>query len=116
MKEFAGRTAVVTGGGSGRGRELVRLRVAEACNVAMCDVSPTGLAEAQRRDAGIPCLAPRLVNRLVLVAKPVIYCPSCIEKRTEVVIERLERLRQPTVTKNPTLLLGHFVEKESRLC
>jgi NAD(P)-dependent dehydrogenase (short-subunit alcohol dehydrogenase family) len=28
----------VTGGGSGMGRELVRLLVAEACDVAMCDV------------------------------------------------------------------------------
>ena len=41
MTEFAGRTAVVTGGG-GMGRELVRQLVAEACNIAMCDVSPTG--------------------------------------------------------------------------
>ena len=52
MKDFAGKIAVVTGGGSGMGRELVCQLAAEACNVAMCDVSAAGMAETQRLCAG----------------------------------------------------------------
>jgi NAD(P)-dependent dehydrogenase (short-subunit alcohol dehydrogenase family) len=48
MKDLAGRLAVVTGGGSGMGRELVRQLVAEGCSVALCDVSTTGMAETKR--------------------------------------------------------------------
>jgi hypothetical protein len=44
MKDFAGRFAVITGGGSGMGRELGRQLVAEGCNVAICDVSATNMA------------------------------------------------------------------------
>jgi NAD(P)-dependent dehydrogenase (short-subunit alcohol dehydrogenase family) len=47
MKDLAGRIAVVTGGGSGMGRELVRQLVAEGCNVAMCDVSARNMAETK---------------------------------------------------------------------
>jgi NAD(P)-dependent dehydrogenase (short-subunit alcohol dehydrogenase family) len=49
MKDFAGRTAVITGGGTGMGRELARQLVAEGCNVAMCDVCASAMAETRRR-------------------------------------------------------------------
>ena len=49
MKDFQNRIAVVTGGGSGMGRELIRQLVAEGCHVATCDVSAESLAETKRQ-------------------------------------------------------------------
>ena len=47
MKSFEGRIAVVTGGGTGMGRELVRQLAAEGCHVAMCDVSAESMDETK---------------------------------------------------------------------
>jgi NAD(P)-dependent dehydrogenase (short-subunit alcohol dehydrogenase family) len=48
MKNFAEKIAVITGCGSGIGRELALQLVAMGCDVAMCDAFPENMAETKR--------------------------------------------------------------------
>src|SRR5271156_3301471 len=44
VDSFTGKLAVVTGGGAGMGRELVRQLAAEGCSVAACDLNADAVA------------------------------------------------------------------------
>jgi NAD(P)-dependent dehydrogenase (short-subunit alcohol dehydrogenase family) len=47
MKQFGGKIAVITGGGTGMGRELAKQLATEGCHVAMCDVSAENMEQTQ---------------------------------------------------------------------
>jgi len=48
MRNFEGKIAVITGGGSGMGRELALQLVAMGCDVAICDVFAENMTETKR--------------------------------------------------------------------
>ena len=55
MDSFTAKLAVITGGGSGMGRELARQLAAQGCSVAACDLNADAVAEtAAMARAGAP--------------------------------------------------------------
>ena len=46
MRDFSGKLAVITGGGTGIGGALAKQLASEGCSVAMCDISQTDMDES----------------------------------------------------------------------
>ncbi|MCV2369093.1 SDR family oxidoreductase [Roseateles oligotrophus] len=60
MKNYAGKTAVITGAGSGFGLEVARLAAARGMNLVLCDVQVDALARAAAEFEGHAVLAQRV--------------------------------------------------------
>ncbi|TSE38389.1 putative oxidoreductase SadH [Tepidimonas fonticaldi] len=62
ITDFAGRTAVITGAGSGFGLEVARIAMQRRMNLALVDVQPDALerARAEAEAAGVPVLSRRV--------------------------------------------------------
>jgi NAD(P)-dependent dehydrogenase (short-subunit alcohol dehydrogenase family) len=88
MDQFSGKVAVVTGGGTGMGRELCQQLAGLGCHVAMCDVSEDNMRESQAI-----CLkgAPSGVKVSIHV------CDVSEESQMQTFQQEVEQLHGPTV-------------------
>jgi NAD(P)-dependent dehydrogenase (short-subunit alcohol dehydrogenase family) len=62
MESFSGKIAVVTGGGSGMGRQLVHQLAAQGCSVATCDINPGTVAETVAAAQGVASAGARVTG------------------------------------------------------
>ena len=68
MESFEGKLAVVTGGGTGMGRELVIQLATEGCSIAMCDVNADNMGETAMRAAAVAPEGTKITTHLCDVA------------------------------------------------
>lgn len=87
MKSFRGRLAVVTGGGTGMGRELTVQLAAEGCSVAICDVSAETMAETRCLAEAIAIAGARITTHVCDVSDE----PQVLAFRDAVVTDHATR-------------------------
>jgi NAD(P)-dependent dehydrogenase (short-subunit alcohol dehydrogenase family) len=68
MKELSNKVAVITGAGTGMGRELAKQLAAGGCHVAFCDVSAENMAFTQRACEDLAPPGVRITSHLCDVA------------------------------------------------
>ena len=64
MQNFRGKVAVVTGGGTGMGRELTKQLAADGCHVAICDVSTANMAETKELATALAIAGARITTHI----------------------------------------------------
>lgn len=69
MKSYDGKIAVLTGGGSGIGRELVILLAQEGCSVAMCDLNAQTMEETRQRAMAVAKPGVKITSHICDITK-----------------------------------------------
>ncbi len=70
MKDFTGRLAVITGGGTGMGRELAIQLAGEGCHVAICDLDEANMAQTRELALAQAPAGTRLTSHICDVSDP----------------------------------------------
>jgi NAD(P)-dependent dehydrogenase (short-subunit alcohol dehydrogenase family) len=69
MKQFGGKIAVITGGGTGMGRELAKQLATEGAHVAMCDVNAENVEQTQEACKKVAPAGTRITTHLCDVSE-----------------------------------------------